>query len=361
MNSKRIKYMDGLRGVAILSVVFFHAFSRWGEEETFDQSALLKDFFEYGWLGVQLFFAVSGYVIYMSILNSNNALMFSLSRYLRLAPAMLIASALIYLTAQYIPERPWGVLNIVDLLPSLTFIDPIILELVLGMKIKSLDTVFWSLYVEVKFYITVAILFFVFKDRKLYGLSMLYAIWWILEILTNLFNVTNPVVDNALYVIKLADIEYYGWFLLGIFAYQYQAENNTRNLIVLFTMAFIAILSLWDFNFKPMLATTITACLFLIPIFSSYIRRILSTKLILFFGYISYPLYLIHQNLVTGLAIKLHGYYPDLPAYFYPLPFIGAVILCAYFIARLEPFGKKALRSLFPNEIFGYKLQRQPI
>ncbi len=351
--------MDGLRGIAILGVIFFHAYSRWTKEETFEQYVYFIGLFKYGWLGVQLFFAVSGYVIYMSILHANNAFMFGVSRYLRLAPTMLIASALIYLTAPFIPERPWGALNMADLLPSLTFIDPILLELISGTQIKSLDTVFWSLYVEVKFYMIVAILFFIFKDKKLYGLYILYAIWWGLEILNTIFNVSNPVIVNALYIITLADIEYYGWFLLGILAYQYQAAQNKRNLIALFAMAFIAILSLWDFNLIPMVATTSSASLFLIPLFSDYVRKILSVKLILFFGYISYPLYLIHQNIVTGLAIKLHGYYPDLPAYLYPLPFIALVIIGAYGIVRIEPYGKRALKKLFPNELFGYKLYRQ--
>ena len=81
LNRSRIGYLDGLRGVAILSVVLFHAYTRWGSIETFNQLEILKTLFSYGWLGVHLFFSISGYVIYMSLKKSENILPSEISNY----------------------------------------------------------------------------------------------------------------------------------------------------------------------------------------------------------------------------------------------------------------------------------------
>ena len=41
----RISYIDGLRGVAILAVVFFHTYIRWGSKEPIDQNIILENLF----------------------------------------------------------------------------------------------------------------------------------------------------------------------------------------------------------------------------------------------------------------------------------------------------------------------------
>ena len=62
-----------------------------------------------------------------------------------------------------------------DLIPSLTFIEPYWLSKYTGIEIRALDGAFWSIFVEIKFYIISAILFFyLFKDRNLNGLVVLY-------------------------------------------------------------------------------------------------------------------------------------------------------------------------------------------
>lgn len=48
--------------------------------------------FSYGFLGVHLFFIISGYVIYMSILNCNNTKDFLIKRVVRLYPAYIVSS-----------------------------------------------------------------------------------------------------------------------------------------------------------------------------------------------------------------------------------------------------------------------------
>jgi len=356
--ANRISYIDGLRGLAILAVVFYHAYSRWSSIEPFDQNGILQNLFSYGWLGVQLFFGISGYVIYMTILKTNNFFMFGLARYLRLAPAMLIAACLIYTTAFFIVERPLGAPSLIDFIPSLTFVQPGVFNEILGTEMRSLDGVFWSLYVEVKFYFIVAFLFYIVGDKKLKGLNLLFMIWCIFAVNNFLVIVNNSYTNLIFYTLNVIGVNYYGWFLLGVIAYKYQVDKTKRNAFLLLAMLIVAVLSSSFEDIKNFLPALITASIFIAPFFIEKARELLSSEKLLFVGYISYPLFLIHQNIVTGLAIKLHAIYPNLPAFVYPIPFILIVIFISYLIANLEPKFRKSLKNIFPNKFFGYQLKR---
>lgn len=355
----RVRYIDGLRGIAIIFVVLFHGYSRWSSTEPFEQADFLIKTFSYGWLGVNLFFAISGYVIYMSILRSDNLIMFSVARYLRLLPAMLIASIIIYFSSHLIPERPHGSSNLIDFLPSLTFIGPGLLSKITGLEIRSLDGAFWSLYVEVKFYFVVAATFFIFKDKNLNLLLILFMAWLCLSAVQYLINAENIFISLLLKIMNFLGIKYYGWFLIGVCAFKFNSHRTLFNLLILLLITFLAIFTTEFGNKQTTFAASLAAILFLMPLFLAWIRSILSSKLLLFFGFISYPLYLVHQNIVIGLAIKLHNAFPSVPAFLYPLPFIILVIFIAFIIAKLEPLLKIRLRSFLSDKIFGYEVYKR--
>jgi len=354
----RVAYIDGLRGIAILGVIFFHAYSRWMGIEPYNQNQFLVELFSNGWLGVQLFFAISGYVIYMSILRCENVLMFAKARYLRLAPAMLVAALLIYISSFLIPERPSGHSNLIDFLPSITFIDPRLLSNLTGFEIRSLDGAFWSLYVEVKFYFVAAIAYFILKDQSLKVLVTLYVLWLFLAAV-KYFQFESNFLTTSLKILNYAGVKYYGWFLLGIFSYKFTYNKSLPNTILLLGIAVVAAVTTKFGDFEVTIYAGFTALLFLLPLALIQVRRLLANKLFLFFGYISYPLYLVHQNLVTGLAIKLYNVFPDLPPYLYPLPFIILVIAISFLIAKIEPIIKKGIKKVTPKTLFGYQLLKE--
>lgn len=103
----RITHLDGLRGLAILLVVVYHLFARWAELVPWGDSTAVP-IVRTGYHGVELFFLISGFVILMTLERSPNLFSFAWRRWLRLFPAMLICSALIFATAWLIPDRPGG-------------------------------------------------------------------------------------------------------------------------------------------------------------------------------------------------------------------------------------------------------------
>lgn len=51
-NHSRIDFLDGMRGVAILLVIGFHAYARYPDLMPFGNKFATFPVFQYGWLGV---------------------------------------------------------------------------------------------------------------------------------------------------------------------------------------------------------------------------------------------------------------------------------------------------------------------
>ena len=137
--------LDVLRGIAALSVVLFHCIGLlpWNVQST----PLVL--FGAGWIGVDLFFMISGYVICASALRlqdaPNYAQKFWRARLARIVPLYVVTSVLfVFLVdATFLRERP-----ALQLLSHLFFIHNLFPETAL-----SLNGVTWSLGVEMQFYV----------------------------------------------------------------------------------------------------------------------------------------------------------------------------------------------------------------
>ena len=147
----RIKHLDGMRGLAILMVIGYHAYARWPELLPYANLTQHIPVFSFGWLGVELFFMISGFVIFMTLDKSESYISFLKKRWLRLFPAMLIASLLLFAVGGFFPE--WSAMTpyVRNLLPGLIFTNPETLTQITGIEFKSMAGSFWSLYVEAVF------------------------------------------------------------------------------------------------------------------------------------------------------------------------------------------------------------------
>ncbi len=168
-NKERIESLDGLRGVAILLVLFFHLFYYLPGSD-------------YGWAGVDLFFVLSGFLITGILLDTINHphywKYFYARRFLRIFPLYYISLILVIFTAYllksyYAPDQLhfhqlwehqwWLWLYIYNWWEYIN-------EMFLPARYVSH---FWSLAVEEQFYLLWPLLVYVFRGKKLFYLIIL--------------------------------------------------------------------------------------------------------------------------------------------------------------------------------------------
>ena len=343
----RIQYLDGLRGIAILLVLLYHAYTRWPKIVPYGHDFANFPLFSNGWLGVNLFFMISGFVILMTLDKCKTFSEFLYRRWLRLFPAMLICSLIIFSTATFFSERPAGLPVMRDLLPGLTFIEPSWLQLMFGSEQGYMEGAFWSLYVEFKFYIIAAILYFWFGRKS--HVVILFTLFMTTEIVTLVNRYEYFYIADLIgKVFHQLSFQYFGWFTSGASFYLYASSGNKRWLTAGIVIALISSVLVRN-TFHPVstIAAITISLLFAASIVNIRLQAFLGSRVFLFFGFISYPLYLLHENMMVSMIIKLGAYFPD-PLYF-TLPAIPVLFITglAYIVAKyLETPLKLAIKRI---------------
>jgi peptidoglycan/LPS O-acetylase OafA/YrhL len=139
-SDRRIQELDALRLLAAVTVVFYHlTYSNAGTTQTFPAIDWIT---RYGYLGVDLFFVISGFVILWSA-QGRSLWQFGVSRVARLYPLFWLALAM---SAWVVPD-----VTLSRLAANATMVAGY-----LGQN--YIDGVYWTLQVELKFYVLVGLL-----------------------------------------------------------------------------------------------------------------------------------------------------------------------------------------------------------
>lgn len=338
MSKQRLEYLDGLRGLAILWVLLYHFFSRWAELVPFGSTYQQWPIFEMGYLGVNLFFLISGFVIFMTLERCDNLPGYLYKRWLRLFPAMLLASSLIFATALWLPERPQGQPAAINLISGLFFIEPSWLERATGWSFGVLEGAFWSLFVEFKFYVVAGFLFFRWGAKVAWlSLGAIYLAWLVTG---SLF--TTGAFDGAVHVslnlvhtlLHELGAKYYGWFFAGAGLYLYRQTTQRWLLLVTMVVLVIACIDVAGGQNRVLMAALLLSFWMLACVLWHRCQQLMTGRFWWFMGFISYPLYLIHENMGVALLIKLQRLHPLSASELY-VPFVILLLSAlAWFIAR---------------------------
>ena len=347
-NNQRILFLDGLRGIAILMVVLYHTYSSaWQELMPFYQPTFDFPLIKFGDLGVPLFFIISGFVIVMTLEKCQSLSDFMFKRWLRLFPAMLIATLLILITAPLFTARPLGDVKLIDSLPGLTFISHFFYKNVIGPEVSVLENGFWSLFVEVKFYLLAGWLYFLIgQKRMIIALTVMFFSFVAFGLVQSRLSPETLVV--MIEVMDCLDYQYYGWFVAGALFYRYYNSKHVMTLIAAVLMALLSARTWGGLMSQTMLAFIVIIGIFSGAMVSEKLQKILSNKVLTFVGFISYPLYLIHENMTISTIVQLHDQFASINVYVLSILPLTACVLISWLIAQYaEPAMRSTLKNLF--------------
>jgi peptidoglycan/LPS O-acetylase OafA/YrhL len=345
VQKNRILVLDGLRGLAILLVFLFHGYYIW--DKTYPFGDLFKDniLVKYGDLGVQLFFLISGFVILMSLEKTSGFIKFIKNRWIRLFPSMLICSAIIFVTAGFFYERPLGIPGWKTLLPGILFVDEGLLERIFKTDFPVLESSFWSLYIEVKFYAIFGALYYMFKrNLALLGIFIIYLVAVSYQILE--FHHLLPA-GLLPYKAYIGNFVYFGWFVSGALIYIYYNNRDKRYLYAFVVATICAMFYMYRLqDMTRNLYLIVLVLIFLGALFWKPMEKFFSMRIFTFVGFVSYPVYLLHENMMISWMLKINSYV-QIPYWILPIVSFTLVIPVAYVVAEyLEPPIQKKLKSI---------------
>jgi peptidoglycan/LPS O-acetylase OafA/YrhL len=303
---ERIKALDGLRGLAALSVVVLHLTSPKLQPHLRSESVPSNWWhFSYGHYAVELFFILSGFLVLISLDRKKSLKDFLLSKFTRLYPTYwicLLFSTLIVLTI-YPGDKQ---VTLDTFLANLTMLP----KQFLGND-SFIEGQWWTLEYEIYFYLLSGIIFFRLGQRYLISFLLLSSLLGSSFYLFDLF----PLVRSLPSILPSVIMRLYGYFLLeyshvflvGVLFYYFLNTRKRIYLLMLSVPVFCAFAS----SIEHGLFVSSLCTLFYFSL-TSVFGSLISAPPFLLLGFISYPFYLIHLNLGYSI-ISLTNVYLSQP------------------------------------------------
>lgn len=293
----RLLELDLLRITAALAVVLFHyTFSG----PTYGYLSIkfpgLDQVTRFGYLGVDLFFMISGFVVLMTAWQ-RTAREFLISRIVRLYPAYWLAVTLTALVTVWLGGSLFQV-TLPKYLANLTMFQSL-------ANVRNVDVVYWTLWAELRFYAIVLVLTLIGITRE----RVIAVLWGWLAACALLESGALPAVVHR-YADLVVQTYYAHYFIAGMALYLVYRRQGAR-----WQLAAILALSLanamlraaqfteqldhqYQTYFHPMAAVGVVVVIFaaLTAVAMGWTRR-LARRWFVVAGAITYPLYLIHAHI----------------------------------------------------------------
>lgn len=286
----RLQEVDALRGVAAMAVVLFHYTTRFAQ--LYEPMPALPWGATHGHYGVNLFFIISGFVIFMTLDRTKRPLDFVVSRFSRLFPSYWLAIVLTYSITHWL-GLPGKLVDWQSAFGNITMIQGL-------MHIPHVDGVYWTLEVELLFYAGMFTLYRIGLLNRIHAaLLLLLALRITYVVFERLLGIDLPWTVSRLLILN-----YLPWFAIGIAICLYRSRSTPqeRRHSVQVAMAALVTLCVAESLWIGLLACVLAACVFL---GASGKLPWLRHPVLVWLGSISYPLYLLHENI--GWSIQLQA------------------------------------------------------
>jgi len=291
--SNRLVEVDALRGVAALAVVLFHYTTRFNE--LFGWNPLPAISFPDGHFGVNLFFIISGFVIFMTLEKTSRPMDFVVSRFSRLFPAYWAAVFLTF-SITHLVGLPGKLVDAATAFANLPMIHGL-------FGVPHVDSVYWTLEIELLFYCGMFALYLMGRLHQIHhALRILLLLRLTYFVLARVWGI-----ELSWRLSHLLILEYIPWFALGISIYLVisRREAASRRQVAITATAAIGCLLIVDSLFLGTLAVFLTTAVFLA---ASGRASTLRHGILAWLGAISYPLYLLHENIGWSVLLRFQNW-----------------------------------------------------
>lgn len=301
----KIRSLNALRGIAALIVAIDHLILM--TSGCAPGSALFYFATFLGSFGVGCFFLLSGFVIYLS-LEKTSSLEFLWHRILRVYPVIVVAVAIRLASQVMMGQRELDLATLKLFLLNVSLFGNLFIHVP-----ENIEPIVWTLSIEVKFYLIMAIVFSLSRmPIRVPLVPMLFAVGAALG-LAGLFAppVSGPA--SADWAIAISSLPV---LFIGTAASLYYKMAISPNLfigmcvVLLLSLSFAPITDNISFA-KNFTAWILAAALFWACLYSPWLQAALDKRWLMLLAAISYPLYAIHLAVIEALIYLNHGSGPS--------------------------------------------------
>ncbi|MDB6106425.1 MAG: hypothetical protein JWO52_6424 [Gammaproteobacteria bacterium] len=275
----RVSELDALRGFAAVYVMLYHYMYRL--DALYGHPGAPVTVATTGLAGVEVFFAISGFVIAMSLERTSRPMDFAVSRAIRLYPAYWVAVFATFAVTSFagLPGR--------TVTPGEAMLN---LSMLQGfLHIPSVDGAYWSLKVELLFYFWMLLLTIAGLTRHL--VSLLVA-WLAIALMLEAGRALG--IGIAPYVAEALITPWIPFFIVGILARRCLAARRFDVPALLTILLAVGVTGVVRDPLSVGVAVA-TAAIFAL-LMSGKLAWLRAGPFVLL-GAVSYPLYLLHQNI----------------------------------------------------------------
>lgn len=334
--------IQGLRALAVISVIIFHIQHEW---------------LPGGFIGVDIFFVISGFLISKSIIDGKdkdqfNFFRFFIGRFKRIVPAyyfmllFCIGAAILYFPSSFFAPFYGELRNTIFFLSNRAF----------GMWInyfgaqnhQNLLLHTWSLSIEMQFYIILPLIVMIIPKR--WRVASFICIFIILLAYTE-YNLRVLGENSKMYFsLPARSLE----FIIGIAVNFLPSDKKLKGVfkqvlsIIALTTVILSFFLINENSIFPGL-TALPACVgtaIIIWLSDSRINLFFSNKILVFIGTISYSLYLWHWPVLAFYRFQIDSYDISTMHLIYLIPTFIILSLISYYLIE-EPFRKMKNNKLY--------------